>query len=90
MKAFNCEGLDKTAQTVVFEVRRELCAPIANLIQSAPDMGKNKTHFAIRKLGEQMRNAARVLYNEAEAEQFGFELLDPVEEDEQVRTGTGC
>ena len=89
--AFEVEGVDQKNNTVLLEVDRSILAPVANLLQAAPEAQGNNTHVAIRSLGGHIRNAAKVLYGEAKAEQFGFTVLvDETEEPEaEVHTGTG-
>lgn len=89
--AFQIEGVDTEAGTVVLEVDRTILAPISKLLRRVPSYRHNRISVAVRTLGYRLRDVAEVLYGEADAEQFGFAILDPVEdEDEQeVCTGTG-
>ncbi len=88
MRAFNIDGLDLNSNTVVVEIERSILLPIAQVLQEAPASTRHSAE-AVRCLGARLRNAASVLYRERTAEQFGFTVFDPEEDEEQVRTGTG-
>jgi len=88
MNAFRVEGVDLEEGTVVVECKRELLVPMSRLLRSASPSNNNKIHLALWKLGERVREAARVLYDEVDAESCGIDILesdaasDIIEEDE--------
>lgn len=73
---FKIEGLDLKSNTVVVEIRRDLLAPLANVLQAAPPSRHSEVHLTVRKLGQDLRDVCRVLYGEFDAEVFGFDVFD--------------
>lgn len=80
MGAFNIEGVDLKEGTVLVEISKSLIGPMSGALVRIRPNGRSNVHLACRALGEQLRNAGRVLYGEQTAEYYRFDHLDPIKD----------
>ena len=81
--AFQIEGIDPETGTVLVEIHKSVLGAAAISLIRTRASERNKVHLACWALGEQFRNAASVLYGQCPASDFGFAILDPVEDDDE-------
>lgn len=80
--AFRIEGVDLETGTVLVEIHKSVLGAAAKSLLRTRANERNKVYRACWALGEQFRNAAAVLYEQCSAEDFGFAILEPVEDDD--------
>lgn len=84
MKAFNIEGVDPEAGTVVLEVDKAILVPMFRALFDVRPNNTSQTHIACHSLAAHLRNACKVLYGEAKPEEFGFDILEPANPHDEV------
>lgn len=80
--AFQIEGIDPKTGTVLVEIHRSVLGASALALSRIRPNDRNRVHLGCWALANHLRNAASVLYGQRSASDFGFTILDPVEDDD--------